>query len=60
MTAALAVAVAQGRPSEEALRLACAAGAANVARRGLASAGSDLIAQLVERVEVERLREVTT
>ena len=54
MTAGLSIAVARGLSPEEALRLACAAGTANVARHGLGNASVDLITQLAERVELER------
>jgi 1-phosphofructokinase len=57
MTAGLAVAVARNLDPEDALRLACAAGAANVARHGLGNASVDLVAQLAERVVLERLVE---
>jgi 1-phosphofructokinase len=55
MTAGLAIAVARGLDPEEALRLACAAGTANVARHGLGNASLDLITQLADRVELERM-----
>lgn len=55
MTAGLAAASVRGLPPEETLRLACAAGAANVTRHGLGSAAESLIPGLAERVEVEVL-----
>jgi 1-phosphofructokinase len=57
MTAALAVAAAQGMDVEASLRLAWAAGAANVTRHGLGSADRGLIHELADRAtitEVER------
>jgi 1-phosphofructokinase len=55
MTAALATGLVQNLSPEQALRLATAAGTANVARHGLGTASADLITQLVERVEIARL-----
>ena len=55
MTAGLAAASIRGLGVEETLRLACAAGAANVTRRGLGSAAESLIPGLAERVEIEKL-----
>lgn len=55
MTAGLATALRRGLRVEDMLRLACAAGAANVTRHGLGSANSDLIPGLTEKVEVSRL-----
>lgn len=55
MTAGLAAALRQGLGPEKMLRLACAAGAANVTRHGLGSADSDLIPGLTEKVEVNKL-----
>ncbi|MGH8945103.1 MAG: PfkB family carbohydrate kinase, partial [Acidimicrobiia bacterium] len=55
MTAGLAAASIRGLPAEETLRLACAAGAANVTRHGLGSAAESLIPGLAERVKVEVL-----
>ena len=52
MTAALAAAVTRGYDVDATLRLATAAGAANVTRRGLGSASVDLIEQLSQRVEI--------
>lgn len=55
MTAALAAAMLRGLDPEATLRLACAAGAANVTRRGLGSASGDLVPELAKRVEVEEV-----
>jgi 1-phosphofructokinase len=55
MTAGLAAAVRRGLGPEETLRLACAAGAANVTRHGLGSADADLIPGLTEKVELNQL-----
>lgn len=55
MTAALAFAVLRGMDAGETLRLACAAGAANVTRHGLGNADADLVRSLAERVTVERI-----
>lgn len=52
MTAALAVAMVRGLDPEESLRLACAAGSANVIRHGLASSPAELIARLAPLIEV--------
>ena len=54
MTAGLATALASGLGPEDALRLACAAGAANVARHGLGNASAELIHQLLDRVQIDR------
>lgn len=53
MTAALAYAALHGLGAAETLRLACAAGAANVTRHGLGNADADLVRSLAERVGVE-------
>ncbi len=53
MTAALTAAFVRGVEGETAIRLACAAGAANVTRHGLGSASSGLIERLAEYVEIE-------
>jgi 1-phosphofructokinase len=53
MTAALAVARAQGLGAQDALRIATAAAAANVTRHGLASGIAGTIEQLMSRVTVE-------
>jgi 1-phosphofructokinase len=53
MTAALAFAAVRGLDAEASLRLACAAGAANVTRHGLGNADAELVQSLAERVEVE-------
>lgn len=55
MTAGLAAAVRRGLGPEEALRLASAAGAANVTRHGLGSAHAELIPGLTGKVEVDWL-----
>lgn len=55
MTAALAAAVVHGLPDVGALKLAWAAGAANVTRHGLGSASSDLIGSLAECAVVTEL-----
>ena len=54
MTAALAVSSVRGLDPEEALRLACAAGSANVIRHGLASSPAELIARLTPLIDVAR------
>lgn len=56
MSAALAVAAANGRSFEEGLRLAAAAGALNVSRHGLGSGRIDAIEEIANRVEVVDLR----
>jgi len=55
MTAGLATGLRQNLTPEDTLRLACAAGAANVTRHGLGSADTDLIPGLTGKVEVEKL-----
>ena len=50
ITATLAVGLARGEPLGDALRLATAAGALNVTRRGLASVEPEHAARLAERV----------
>lgn len=55
MTAALAYAALKGMDEPETLRLACAAGAANVTRHGLGNADVDLVRTLAKRVEVEKI-----
>jgi 1-phosphofructokinase len=55
MTAGLAAGYSRRLRPEESLRLAAAAGAANVTRHGLGSASHDLIPKLAERVEIEIL-----
>lgn len=59
MTAGLATALGRGYGPEQALRLTCAAGAANVTRHGLGSASGSLVDGLVPLIEVERLDGVT-
>jgi len=54
MTAGLAVSMVNEQDLAEGLKLASAAGAANVVRHGLGNADADLIAGLVDQVEVER------
>ncbi len=56
MTAALAVALVRGLGPEESLRLACAAGAANVTRHGLGSAPVDLISRLSTLIVLDEVR----
>ncbi|MDH3247859.1 MAG: PfkB family carbohydrate kinase [Acidimicrobiia bacterium] len=53
MTAALTAALMRGLDGETAVRLACAAGAANVTRHGLGSASAGLIEQLAEHIQIE-------
>lgn len=55
MTAGLAAALARGQELEDALRLAGAAGALNVTRRGLATGDRYQIERMAARVEVRRL-----
>lgn len=55
MTAALAVALVRGEEPEESLRLAAAAGAANVTRHGLGSAPVALISRLSSLIDVDRV-----
>lgn len=55
MTAALAVAVVRGLDPVDALRLACAAGAANVTRHGRGSSQADLVQGLTDLVNVEKI-----
>lgn len=57
MTAGLTAATLRGLSAMETLKLACAAGGANVTRHGLGSASENLVSELAERVEVERLVE---
>ncbi|HEX2154588.1 MAG TPA: PfkB family carbohydrate kinase [Acidimicrobiia bacterium] len=57
MTAALAVSLVRGLDPEESLRLACAAGAANVLRHGLASSPAELIGRLAPLIDVTRIDE---
>ncbi len=53
MTAALTASLVHSAGPEGAMRLAAAAGAANVTRHGLGSASKDLITKLAEKVEVD-------
>lgn len=55
MTAALTAALLRKLDGETAIRLACAAGAANVTRHGLGSASAGLIEQLAKHVQIESL-----
>jgi 1-phosphofructokinase len=55
MTSGLTAGTIRQFDPQETLRLACAAGAANVARHGLGNARSDLIDQLSQLVEIESL-----
>lgn len=59
MTAALVAAWLRRLDPEQAVRLGCAAGAANVTRRGLGSASAELIEQLAERVRIEPIEGIT-
>ncbi len=56
MTAALATAALRRLPSDRALQLSCAAGAANVTRHGLGNVDVDLVERLADRVTIELLR----
>ena len=56
MTAALAVAITRGMDEVSMLALGAAAGAANAVRHGLGNADRDLIVQLANRIEVEKIR----
>lgn len=55
MTAALVAGRLRGLDPEHALRLACAAGAANVTRHGLGGASADLVEALAGEVEIQRI-----
>jgi 1-phosphofructokinase len=55
MTAGLTAALRRGEDQPTTLRLACAAGAANVTRHGLGSGDADLVPKLMERVHVDQL-----
>jgi 1-phosphofructokinase len=55
MTAALVMARLQHLRPQAALRLACAAGTANITRHGLASAPAELIEELTDEIEVEQM-----
>jgi 1-phosphofructokinase len=56
MTAGIAAALAAGESAVSALQLGVAAGAANVTRRGLATAQRDLIEKLVGQERICRLK----
>jgi 1-phosphofructokinase len=58
MTGALAAGFLNSMEPTDALRLACAAGSANVARHGLATGSADLIRRLADEVEIEMVRKV--
>ncbi len=55
MTAALIAALIDGADPSQALRMGCAAGAANVTRHGLGSASAELIRRLADTVDVQRI-----
>lgn len=55
MTAGLTAAMLRGLSAVETLKLACAAGGANVTRHGLGSASENLVSELAERAEVEQV-----
>lgn len=55
MTGGLTAATLRGLSAAETLRLACAAGAANVTRHGLGSASENLVTELAERVDVAKM-----
>ena len=55
MTAALVAGRLRGLDPYPAIRLACAAGAANVTRHGLGGASADLIEELARKVDIQRL-----
>jgi 1-phosphofructokinase len=57
MTAGLAVSMARGEDLEDALRLAAAAAALNMTRKGLATGDREQIERMVPRVEVRPLAE---
>ena len=56
MTGALAAGFLNAMEPGDALRLACAAGSANVARHGLATGSADLIRRLAREVDIEVVR----
>lgn len=60
MTAALAVGMVRGLGPEESLRLASAAGSANVIRHGLASSPAELIARLTPLVDINGAEDEST
>lgn len=55
MTAGLVIAALRRLDPERALQIACAAGAANVTRRGLGSADAALVESLANHVQIEDL-----
>jgi 1-phosphofructokinase len=55
MVGALSAALARGFGWEDTLRLGAAAGATNFLRHGLGSGSRDIVADLVERVELRAL-----
>lgn len=55
MTAGLAMALRRGMSTEDALRTAWAAGAANVTRHGLGSGSDDLIKRLAQQATIEEV-----
>ena len=57
MTGAVVACIATGHSWAEAVRMGAAAGALNVARRGLATANGDDIRAIVDRVEMRRCKE---
>lgn len=59
MSAALIAGLLSGADPVEAIRLGCAAGAANVTRHGLGTASPSLVRHLADEVEVERLEPVS-
>jgi 1-phosphofructokinase len=60
MTAGLAAGVCRGLVPVETLKLACAAGTANVTRHGLGSASDDLIDTLAKHIEIETLPQASS
>jgi 1-phosphofructokinase len=58
MTGALAAGFLNSMEPTDALRLACAAGSANVARHGLATGSADLIRRLAREVDIEMVRKL--
>lgn len=56
MTAGLAAGHARGMPFEDTVRLAAAAGAVNVTRRGLATGQRDAVVKMSEHVQVRKMK----